>query len=104
LSYLPGQKLSSCTCSGGDHPGPNVKTGRGAPEIDIIEAQVTAPTTGGNIGQASQSVQFAPFDDAYNWRESGATIYNATMLVLHTLFCPRNRKTNLFLGNQLEYQ
>ncbi|PLW11627.1 hypothetical protein PCANC_05828 [Puccinia coronata f. sp. avenae] len=79
LSYLPGQKLSSCTCSGGDHPGPNVKTGRGAPEIDIIEAQVTAPTTGGNIGQASQSVQFAPFDDAYNWRESGATIYNATI-------------------------
>jgi len=76
LSFLPGQKLSSCTCPGGEHPGPNVKAGRGAPEIDIIEAQVTAPTTGGNIGQASQSAQFAPFDDAYNWQDSGATIYN----------------------------
>jgi hypothetical protein len=38
LSYLPGQKLSACTCAGGDHPGPNVGVGRGAPEIDIIEA------------------------------------------------------------------
>lgn len=38
LSYLPGQKLSACTCPGGDHPGPNVGVGRGAPEIDIIEA------------------------------------------------------------------
>lgn len=27
-------------CEGGDHPGPNVGTGRGAPEIDIIEACV----------------------------------------------------------------
>ncbi|KAA1088213.1 hypothetical protein PGTUg99_026290 [Puccinia graminis f. sp. tritici] len=76
LSYLPGQKLSSCTCPGGEHPGPNVKTGRGSPEIDIIEAQVTSPGTGGNIGQASQSVQFAPFDDGYNWQEDGARVYN----------------------------
>jgi len=37
LSYLPGQKLSSCTCKGEDHPGPNVGVGRGAPEIDILE-------------------------------------------------------------------
>lgn len=40
LSYLPGQKLSACTCQGEDHPGPNVGVGRSAPEIDIIEAQV----------------------------------------------------------------
>lgn len=35
-SKLPGQKLTSCGCRGSDHPTPG--TGRGAPEIDIIEA------------------------------------------------------------------
>lgn len=34
LSYLPGQRVSACTCPGEDHPGPNVQTGRGAPEIE----------------------------------------------------------------------
>ena len=46
LSYLPGQKLSRCTCSGEPHPGPEISNGtenvgRGAPEIDIFEAQVS---------------------------------------------------------------
>lgn len=46
LSYLPGQRLSACTC-GNDatHPGPsNGKggfVGRGAPEIDMFEATVS---------------------------------------------------------------
>jgi hypothetical protein len=44
LSYLPGQRLSRCTCSGEDHPGPKLSDGtlrgRSAPEIDVIEAQV----------------------------------------------------------------
>jgi hypothetical protein len=44
LSYLPGQRLSRCTCSGQDHPGPKLSDGtlrgRAAPEIDVIEAQV----------------------------------------------------------------
>lgn len=40
LSYLPGQKLSACTCKGEDHPGPWLDDedryrGRSAPEIDI---------------------------------------------------------------------
>jgi hypothetical protein len=35
FSSLPGQKLSSCSCPGSDHPGPNVGTGRGVPEIDM---------------------------------------------------------------------
>ncbi|KAI9604348.1 hypothetical protein H4Q26_003962 [Puccinia striiformis f. sp. tritici PST-130] len=83
LSYLPGQKLSACTCPGGEHPGPNVKTGRGSPEIDIIEAQVTAPGTGVNIGQASQSVQFAPFDAGYGWSEDGATVYDPKMSTIN---------------------
>lgn len=34
-SYLPGQRLTSCGCPNEDHPTPG--TGRGAPEIDIIE-------------------------------------------------------------------
>ena len=58
LSYQPGQRLSyvlsitstsrrsfllsasACTCRGEDHPGPNVGVGRGAPELDLIEALV----------------------------------------------------------------
>ena len=44
LSYLPGQKLSRCTCPGESHPGPvhadKTYVGRAAPEIDIFEAQV----------------------------------------------------------------
>jgi hypothetical protein len=44
LSYLPGQRLSRCTCPGEDHPGPKhsdgMYVGRSAPEIDVFEAQV----------------------------------------------------------------
>lgn len=45
LSYLPGQRLSRCTCKGESHPGPIHKedgsyVGRAAPEIDVFEAQV----------------------------------------------------------------
>lgn len=44
LSYLPGQRLSRCTCSGENHPGPKhtdgTFVGRSAPEIDLFEAQV----------------------------------------------------------------
>jgi len=44
LSYLPGQRLSRCTCPGEDHPGPKhadgTFVGRAAPEIDIFEAEV----------------------------------------------------------------
>ena len=63
LSYLPGQKLSRCTCDGEDHPGPKhpdgTFVGRSAPEIDMFEAQ-----TGGDPlrGQVSQSAQFAVSD------------------------------------------
>jgi hypothetical protein len=45
LSYLPGQKLSRCTCKGESHPGPvhsdGTYVGRAAPEIDVFEAQVS---------------------------------------------------------------
>jgi len=60
MSYLPGQKLSSCTCKGEDHPSPGV--GRGAPEIDILEAGVDPRN---RIGLVTQSAQIAPFDIFY---------------------------------------
>jgi hypothetical protein len=45
LSYLPGQRLSACTCvNDTSHPGPKrtdgTFMGRGAPEIDMLEAVV----------------------------------------------------------------
>jgi len=88
---LSGQRLSACTCEADkdDHPGPTYKTGRGAPEsaspsspsssassafltrlllalaVDILEAQI-APN--GKQGMASQSIQMAPMDAHYLWR------------------------------------
>uniref|UniRef100_V5EGG6 Glycoside hydrolase n=1 Tax=Kalmanozyma brasiliensis (strain GHG001) TaxID=1365824 RepID=V5EGG6_KALBG len=66
LSFLPGQRLSACTCAGEDHPGPMLKDGtfrgRSAPEIDVFEAQVD-----GTLGlTVSQSMQTAPFNMYYN--------------------------------------
>ncbi|EGO27663.1 glycoside hydrolase family 16 protein [Serpula lacrymans var. lacrymans S7.9] len=68
LSYLPGQRLSRCTCKGESHPGPvhsdGTYVGRSAPEIDMFEAQITGtPLT----GQVSQSAQWAPFNAGYIW-------------------------------------
>ncbi|KAK4999679.1 beta-glucan synthesis-associated protein [Elasticomyces elasticus] len=60
-SRLPGQKLPSCTCAGEDHPSPG--TGRGAPEIDILE--VSGDWGGMGVGVATQSYQVAPFDIFY---------------------------------------
>lgn len=66
LSYLPGQRLSRCTCPGEVHPGPThadgTFVGRSAPEIDVFEAQVS-----GVKGFVSQSAQFAPFNAEYTW-------------------------------------
>ena len=46
LSWLPGQRLSRCTCDGESHPGPKhadgTYVGRSAPEIDVFEAQVAS--------------------------------------------------------------
>ncbi|PWN50880.1 concanavalin A-like lectin/glucanase, partial [Violaceomyces palustris] len=69
LSYLPGQRLSRCTCpNSDDHPGPKhpdgTWVGRSAPEIDIIEA--AASNTPGERGHVSMSAQLAPFDSGYN--------------------------------------
>ncbi len=77
LSHLPGQKLSSCVCPGADHPTPG--TGRGAPEIDVIEASVD-PTN--RLGVVTQSYQVAPFDVWYrpNYDFLEIPNYNTTQM------------------------
>ncbi|KAK0544673.1 beta-glucan synthesis-associated protein [Tilletia horrida] len=78
LNGLPGMRFPSCTCEGEDHPGPNVRTARSAPEIDIIEAQMRFDFDGGEGHiYASQSAQIAPMDPYYNW-------WNATDIDYHT--------------------
>ncbi|KAK0555810.1 hypothetical protein OC845_000067 [Tilletia horrida] len=67
LSYLPGQRLSRCTCSDStDHPGPRHSDGtwkaRSAPELDIFEASAED----GGSGWNSMSLQLAPYDSGYN--------------------------------------
>ncbi|WVQ75724.1 hypothetical protein IAR50_005354 [Cryptococcus sp. DSM 104548] len=76
LSVLPGQRTPSCTCEGEDHPGPNVGVGRAAPEIDIVEAQIVIAD---GVGQVSQSLQLAPFDDYYQYDNTSVTQYNTSI-------------------------
>ena len=78
LSQLPGQKTSACTCPGSDHPGPSTSVGRGVPEIDIFEAQVNVSSFQGVI---SQSAQFAPYDNGYNFVTDSpiTTIYDSNL-------------------------
>ncbi|KIJ64320.1 glycoside hydrolase family 16 protein [Hydnomerulius pinastri MD-312] len=84
LSFLPGQRLSACTCPGESHPGPVRKNGdyvgRSAPEIDIFEATVDY-----GIGKVSQSAQWAPFNAAYQWLNTtdNLKIYDPNVTVLN---------------------
>ncbi|GAA5927478.1 uncharacterized protein JCM15063_005912 [Sporobolomyces koalae] len=69
LSFLSGQRYSACTCSTEtDHPGPQSSNGtwkgRGASEIDIFEATVNPYE---QIGEISQSAQWAPFNPSYSY-------------------------------------
>ncbi|CAK7910890.1 beta-glucan synthesis-associated protein Kre6p [[Candida] anglica] len=82
ISYLPGQKLNTCTCKGEDHPNPGV--GRGAPEIDVIEAEVGNRTPDEMLGIASQSLQVAPYDIWYMPDYSWIKIHNASVTTMNT--------------------
>lgn len=75
LSHLPGQRLNKCVCPGEDHPNPG--TGRGAPEIDLIEA--LANHAGGEV---SQSYQIAPFDVDRKAKPK-YQIYNSTITTIN---------------------
>lgn len=90
---LPGQRLSSCTCPGEDHPGPDVSVGRSAPEVDIVEAQIDVGRTPWT-GVVSQSLQLAPFDDYYEIPD------NSTRSV--TIANPRYTRANSWVGGEFQ--
>lgn len=71
ISFLPGQRLPSCTCSGEDHPTPG--TGRGAPEIDVFEGSADPSL---HLGLITQSYQVAPYDIWYQPNYDHMTIPN----------------------------
>ncbi|KXN74234.1 glycoside hydrolase family 16 protein [Conidiobolus coronatus NRRL 28638] len=82
LSHLPGQRLNACVCTG-DHPNPG--HGRGAPEIDLIEA--TSHHSGAEV---SQSLQVAPFDEGRQFKASDTKVSNG------------KTKQNDYLGSPLQ--
>ncbi|KAI0647690.1 glycoside hydrolase family 16 protein [Trametes meyenii] len=77
LSFLPGQRLSSCTCPNSDHPGPSVNVGRGVPEIDVFETQIDVSRF---QSQLSQSYQTAPYNYQYEFVNTSdvTPIYDST--------------------------
>ncbi|KAL7410077.1 glycoside hydrolase family 16 protein [Mrakia frigida] len=89
LSFLPGQRLSRCTCTDDEtHPGPKhtdgTWVGRSAPEIDLFEAQVDNSLALGQVSQCSRSHPPSPsryylFDNVTN-----AEIYNASVSALNS--------------------
>ncbi|KAH9925396.1 glycoside hydrolase family 16 protein [Epithele typhae] len=83
LSFMPGQKLSACTCPGSDHPGPSVGTGRGVPEIDIFETQIDTVRF---QGEASQSFQVAPYNYQYEFVNTSdvTPIYDSSVTRFNT--------------------
>ncbi|KAI9297155.1 beta-glucan synthesis-associated [Neoconidiobolus thromboides FSU 785] len=78
ISGLIGQKLNKCVCDGEDHPSPG--TGRGAPEIDIIEA-LSSHSKGGEV---SQSFQLAPFDKGRTVNPAGTQFFPDFKTTLNT--------------------
>lgn len=92
LSYLPGQRLSRCTCPDDrHHPGPKhpdgTFVGRASPEIDIIEAAVDPAHI--PDGQVSLSAQWAPFNPGYE-------CINTTQTT--NLFLPKEGYYNSYKG------
>ncbi|KAF7326181.1 GH16 domain-containing protein [Mycena kentingensis (nom. inval.)] len=87
LSFQPGQRLSRCVCAGESHPGPvhddGTFVGRSAPEIDIFEAQIGQDAEGNNIGQVSQSAQWAPFNAEYTWNNSTDNLFIKSLELSH---------------------
>ncbi|KAK5963092.1 beta-glucan synthesis-associated protein SKN1 PWA37_004794 [Arxiozyma heterogenica] len=79
ISYLPGQRLSACTCDDEDTPSPGI--GRGAPEIDVLEGSVD---TALGTGVASQSLQVAPFDIWYIPDYEYIEIYNFSTTAMNS--------------------
>ncbi len=83
LSFLPGQRLSACTCPNSDHPGPNTAVGRNAPEIDIYEAQYDVFN---RVPDVSQSFQVAPYNYEYQFNNASpaTTIFDNNVTKLNS--------------------
>ncbi|KAG6894893.1 hypothetical protein C0992_004071, partial [Termitomyces sp. T32_za158] len=107
LSWLSGQRLSyalsylPCTrahapqrlvMSGSDHPGPSTSVGRGAPEIDIFEAEHAKDTPLGQV--VSMPAQFAPFSADYVYLNSTADQW--------TVFSPNVTRPNSYKGSAVQ--
>ncbi|KAG6860572.1 hypothetical protein C0995_009717 [Termitomyces sp. Mi166 len=96
LSWLSGQRVSplpsACSCPGSDHPGPSVTTGRGAPEIDIFEAEHAKDTDLGHV--ASMSAQFAPFSADYTYLNASADQWE--------IFSPNVTRPNSYRGSAVQ--
>jgi len=91
LSYLPGQRLSRCTCPNDvTHPGPKLSdgtlVGRGAPEIDMFEALVDSTNL---IGQVSLSAQWAPFNPTYSVSLTALLLANYSLSIRQRLIRSR---------------
>ncbi|KAL2872692.1 SKN1/KRE6 family beta-glucan synthesis-associated protein [Aspergillus lucknowensis] len=84
LSWLPGMRLPACTCPGSDHPNPGKS--RSAPEIDVIEASVSALNNDETamVGSVSQSLQMAPFDIWYMPDYDFAAVYDEKITQINT--------------------
>jgi beta-glucanase (GH16 family) len=122
LSYLPGQRLSRCTCAGESHPGPvhsedGSFVGRSSPELDVFEAQSGPPvgTSGENApagdlaGTVSQSGQWAvsaladrrrqmlifeqPFNAGYVWKNTSDNLI---------IYDPANTELNSYTGGKTQ--
>ncbi|KAJ4490971.1 glycoside hydrolase family 16 protein [Lentinula aciculospora] len=107
ISQLPGQRLSRCTCPGEEHPGPKHEdgtfVGRSAPEIDLFEAQVD-----GTTGCVSQSAQWAPFNNAYQFQNNsnGMTIDDPSITTQNTYIGGPLQQASSYVTetNQICYQ
>lgn len=101
LSFLPGQKLSACTCPGEDHPGPfdeHTQTfkGRAAPEMDVFEAQHQD-----DLIYMSQSCQMAPFNYKYNITAVGPTGRQINATEAYRFF-DRDGELNTYTGEVVQ--
>ncbi|KAJ9125351.1 hypothetical protein QFC22_000311 [Naganishia vaughanmartiniae] len=96
LSFLPGHRWSSCTCSGyeTEHPGPNITIGRNVPEIDLIEAQIEVAQA---TGQVSQSFQVAPFNGYYRIDNSSVSVDDETITSMNSYWGGQYQQAASFL-------
>jgi beta-glucanase (GH16 family) len=114
LSYLPGQRLSRCTCPGESHPGPlhadGTFVGRSAPEIDVFEALVSSTDDQPPTGYVSQSAQWGVSVELLNSQNPGSSLrqpFNAEYAWFNTtdnLIIPNPDKTvyNTYTGGAFQ--